>query len=377
MTQSFADRIARAAPALAGTIFVAGLALVSALAFLLMRFNDTLRQSQAENLAERVVALVENEFAAISQIQITLAATLAKAPLGDAATYGAWLDQMGLVQRYPSLRVVAFAPRVDAADLAALHAKAAGDATRGALGYPDFAVQPPGPRDTMFPAYFVYPLAGNERVVGFDLWANPERRTAAERAIAAERPIGSAPMLLPQDNAVGTRSILAVLPIVAEGKTVGILPIGLSPGQLIEPLLEKQFPTARIAIHDRGADTAPGDARTRLPLLTARPCRRARSPTCKSRARSKSWAASGTSKSRTQASCRRCSFTRRRPSWRAELRCCCWGWFCPRASRAASAASKRRLSSARAPSKKRWLPPPARPNLPSIRVRRKTASSRT
>lgn len=268
MTQSFADRIARAAPALAGTIFVAGLALVSALAFLLMRFNDTLRQSQAENLTERVVALVENEFAAISQIQITLAATLAKAPLGDAATYGAWLDQMGLVQRYPSLRVVAFAPRVDAADLAALHAKAAGDATRGALGYPDFAVQPPGPRDTMFPAYFVYPLAGNERVVGFDLWANPERRTAAERAIAAERPIGSAPMLLPQDNAVGTRSILAVLPIVAEGKTVGILPIGLSPGQLIEPLLEKQFPTARIAIHDRGADTAPGDARTRLPLLT-------------------------------------------------------------------------------------------------------------
>jgi signal transduction histidine kinase len=88
-------------------------------------------------------------------------------------------------------------------------------------------------------------------------------------ALAAGRPIGSAPIVLSQDGAAGTRSILAVLPILVDGKAVGILPIGLSPAQLIEPLLEKQFPTARISIHDRGPSTAPGDARTRLPLLTA------------------------------------------------------------------------------------------------------------
>ena len=268
MTQSFADRIARAAPALAGAIFVAGLALLAALALLLVRFNDTLRQTQAENLAERVVALVENEFATISQVQITLAATLAKTQFDDAASYAAWLDQMGLVQRYPSLRTIALAPRTDPADFSSLEAKAARDATRARLGYPDFAVEPPGPRDTMFPAFFVYPIAGNERVVGFDLWANAERRAAAERAMALGRPIGSAPVVLEQDDAAGTRSILALQPIVADGKTIGILPIGLSPGQLIMPLLEKQFPTARIAIHDRGPSTAPGDLRTRLPLLT-------------------------------------------------------------------------------------------------------------
>jgi NitT/TauT family transport system ATP-binding protein len=57
VTQSFADRIARAAPALAGAIFVAGLALAAAVALMLMRFNDTLRQTKAENLAERVVVL--------------------------------------------------------------------------------------------------------------------------------------------------------------------------------------------------------------------------------------------------------------------------------------------------------------------------------
>ncbi|MCA3260764.1 MAG: CHASE domain-containing protein [Telmatospirillum sp.] len=268
MTQTFADRIARAAPALAGMIFVAGLALVATLALMLMRFNDTLRRTQAENLAERVVALVENEFATIAQVQITLAATLAKAPFDDAASYGAWLDQMGLVQRYPSLRAIALAPRIDLADFASLQAKAASDASRGALGYPDFAVEPPGPRDTMFPAFFVYPVAGNERIVGVDLWADAERRAAAERAMAVGRPIGSAPIVLSQDSAAGTRSIFAVQPIVAEGKTIGMLPIGLSPGPLIVPLLEKQFPTARIAIHDRGPSTAPGDARTRLPLLT-------------------------------------------------------------------------------------------------------------
>jgi signal transduction histidine kinase len=268
VNQTFADRIARAAPALAGIIFVAGLALVAAVAFLLMRFNDTLRQTQAENVAERVVALVENEFATISQLQITLAATLAKTRFEDAASYAAWLDQMGLLQRYPSLRAIAVAPRTDPADFAALQARAASDATRRSLGYPDFAVQPPGPRDTMFPAFFVYPLAGNERVVGFDLWSNAERREATERAMETGRPIGSAPVVLSQDSAAGTRSILAVQPIVADGKTIGILPIGLSPGQLIMPLLEKQFPTARIAIHDRGASTAPGEARTRLPLLT-------------------------------------------------------------------------------------------------------------
>ncbi len=268
MNQRFADRIARAAPALAGAIFIAGLALVASVALLLMRFNETLRQTQAENVAERVVALVENEFATISQIQITLAATLAKTRFEDAAAYAAWLDQMGLVQRYPSLRAIALAPRTDPADFAALEAMAASDATRARLGYPDFAVQPPGPRETMFPAFFVYPVAGNERVVGFDLWSNAERREAAERAMEVGRPIGSAPLVLSQDSAAGTRSILALQPIVADGKTIGILPIGLSPGRLIMPLLEKQFPTARIAIHDRGASTAPGDVRTRLPLLT-------------------------------------------------------------------------------------------------------------
>ena len=268
MTQTVADRIARAAPALAGAIFVAGLALVAALAFLLVRFNDTLRQTQAENLAERVVALVENEFATISQIQITLAATLAKTQFDDAASFAAWLDQIGLVQRYPSLRAIALAPRTEPGEFSALAAKAANDTTRPRLGYPDFAVQPPGPRDTMFPAFFVYPVAGNERVVGFDLWANAERREAAERAMELGRPIGSAPIVLSQDSAAGTRSILAVQPIVADGKTIGILPIGLSPAQLIVPLLEKQFPTARIAIHDRGASSAPGDTRMRLPLLT-------------------------------------------------------------------------------------------------------------
>jgi signal transduction histidine kinase len=268
VTQTVADRIARAAPALAGAIFVAGLVLVAALAFLLVRFNDTLRQTQAENLAERVVALVENEFATISQVQITLAATLAKTQFDDAASYAAWLDQMGLVQRYPSLRAIAFAPRTELGDFSGLAAKAASDTTRARLGYPDFAVQPPGPRGTMFPAFFVYPVAGNERVVGFDLWANAERREAAERAIELGRPIGSAPVVLSQDSAAGTRSILAVQPIVADGKAIGILPIGLSPAQLIEPLLEKQFPTARIAIHDRGASSAPGDTRMRLPLLT-------------------------------------------------------------------------------------------------------------
>jgi len=268
VTQTVADRIAHAAPALAGAIFAVGLALLAALAFTLVRFNDTLRQTQAENLAERVVALVENEFAAISQVQITLAATLAKTPFDDAAAYSAWLDQMGLVQRYPSLRAIAVAPRTEPADFAALQARAARDATRQALGYPDFAVEPPGPRDTMFPAFFVYPVAGNERVIGFDLWANAERREAAERAMQVGRPIGSAPVVLEQDSAAGTRSIMAFQAIVADGKTIGILPIGLSPVQLIEPLLEKQFPTSRIAIHDRGPSTAPGDARTRLPLLT-------------------------------------------------------------------------------------------------------------
>jgi signal transduction histidine kinase len=263
----FAERIARAAPTLVGFIFVAGLGLAAAVAFMLMQFNETLRQSQAETLAERVVALVENEFATISEVQIALAATLAKTTFDDAAAFSTWLDQMGLVQRYPSLRAIAFAPRTEPAGFAALEAKAMRDATRARLGYPDFAVQPSGSGDIMFPAFFVYPVAGNERVAGFDLWANAERRAAAEYAIAVGRPISSAPIVLPQDSAVGTRSIFAMQPVMAAGKTIGILPIGLSPGQLIEPLLEKQFPTARIAIHDHGAGAAPGDRRTRLPLL--------------------------------------------------------------------------------------------------------------
>jgi two-component system, sensor histidine kinase len=258
--ERLSDRIARMTPALSALVGALGILAALAACLVLMRFNSSLIRSETEAVSARIVALVESEMATVAQMQRGVAAALGAADIADARSYQTLFDAMGLAERYPSLRAVAFAPRISGGEEAALQARAAEDDGRAALGYPAFAIQPPGSRETMFPAFFVFPIAGNARVPGFDVWANAERRAAAERAIVTRNPVASAPVVLSQDTQSGLQSVLAVLPVFARGELSGLVAMGLSPSQLIGPMLAAQFPNTRAIVRDIGAVEASAPA---------------------------------------------------------------------------------------------------------------------
>jgi signal transduction histidine kinase len=262
--ERLSDRIANVTPALSSLIGALGIVAAVAACLVLMRVNSSLIGNEADAASARILALVESEMATVAQMQRGVAAALGAADIADARSYETLFVEMGLAECYPSLRAVAFAPRLRSGEEVDLQALAALDAGRADLGYPAFALQPAGSREVMFPAFFVYPVAGNMRVPGFDLWANPERRAAAERAIATRNPVVSAPVVLSQDAQSGLRSVLAVMPVFVRGDLSGLVAMGLSPSQLIGPMLAAQFPNSRAIVRDVGAPDAPAPAQDLL-----------------------------------------------------------------------------------------------------------------
>lgn len=93
---------------------------------------------------------------------------------------------------------------------------------------------PPSDDAWRYPAHRVAPEAGNERVIGFDLWADPVRRAAAEIAIETDELVGSAPVILSQDSETPIASMLLVRTVedprwVLPDHASGFIAIGYSP----------------------------------------------------------------------------------------------------------------------------------------------------
>ncbi|HEY9380455.1 MAG TPA: PAS domain S-box protein [Burkholderiales bacterium] len=81
------------------------------------------------------------------------------------------------IQHYAGLETVGLAMRVPAADKA-LYIKA-----MRALGRDDYQINPPGERPLYFPVTYLEPvLKEYEPFIGFDMWTDPARRAAMQRA---------------------------------------------------------------------------------------------------------------------------------------------------------------------------------------------------
>ena len=91
-----------------------------------------------------------------------------------------------LLQRFPTIQAVEWAPQVGAAERAGFEA-----AQQAAM--PGFIIRerdasgqlrPASDRNQLYPVTYLDPLVGNEQALGFDLASSPERRAAIETALA-------------------------------------------------------------------------------------------------------------------------------------------------------------------------------------------------
>ena len=143
-----------------------------------------------------------------------------------------------LVQRFPTIQAVEWAPRVTAGEREAFEAAQRKE-------FPGFVIRerdPAGPlrpaaaRAQFYPVTYLEPVAGNQEAVGFDLASTSERRAAIETTLASGQVAASAPVRLVQERGEQAGVLLTyAVPSGATGQ--GIVLVVLRMGTFTERLL--------------------------------------------------------------------------------------------------------------------------------------------
>ena len=102
-------------------------------------------------------------------------------------------------QRYAGVRNLSFTRWVPGAERAAYEARVRADTSINLRGYPDFAIHPPGDRAEYFVAEYLWPMVGNEMVLGLDISAQPTNLAAMQYSRDSGRTVASAPFDMLQE----------------------------------------------------------------------------------------------------------------------------------------------------------------------------------
>ena len=134
-------------------------------------------RQQFERRTEAAQAAMRARLLSYEQILRAGAADIASSPNITRREWREFIGYLELAERVPGIQAVGYAERVRPEELTA-HVKRV-----RASGVPDYEVRPEGQRADYFPIVFNEPFAGrNARVVGFDMFSDPVRRAAMERA---------------------------------------------------------------------------------------------------------------------------------------------------------------------------------------------------
>jgi PAS domain S-box-containing protein len=87
----------------------------------------------------------------------------------------------------------------------------------------DGGMRPASKRSEYYPVYYVEPLAGNEKAVGFDLASNPARKAALEQSRDTGSIISSARITLVQESA-RQAGVVVFAPMYGSGETLDTVP---------------------------------------------------------------------------------------------------------------------------------------------------------
>jgi PAS domain S-box-containing protein len=156
-----------------------------------------------------------------------------------------------LLQRFPAIQALEWAPRIDAAGRPAFEA-----AQRLAL--PGFqiidrerngALRRAADRSEFYPVTYVEPLRGNEAAVGFDLAAEASRHTAVLRSIETGAVVATAPIRLVQETGE-QKGILLVSALSGGRSGPGVVVSVLRMGTFMEAVVGGAQPLIEVAMVD-------------------------------------------------------------------------------------------------------------------------------
>nr|WP_233590008.1 EAL domain-containing protein [Acidovorax sp. FJL06] len=109
-------------------------------------------------------------------------------------------SEMEVGQRYPGVRNLAFTRWVPGSERVAYEARVRADKSLSPDGFPDFKIHPPGERAEYFVAEYLWPMVGNESVLGLDISAQPANLAAMRYSRDSGQTVVSAPFDLIQED---------------------------------------------------------------------------------------------------------------------------------------------------------------------------------
>jgi len=182
-------------------------------------------------------------------------------------------SEMEVGQRYPGVRNLSFTRWVPGREREAYEARVRADTSLSPDGLPQFKIHPPGDRAEYFVAEYLWPMFGNEGVLGLDISAQPANLAAMRYSRDSGQTVVSAPFDLLQETTHRAGIVIRV-PVfdptagTAEQRFVGAVASTLRVYDLVQGLGSQGFLNGiAVAMADLGpVRPDSGDAMVR-PLL--------------------------------------------------------------------------------------------------------------
>lgn len=224
---------------------------------------SVLRRHRFEALVVEARTEIEREIASYAETLYGLRSLFAVNRDLSRSAFHDYLVQSDVVHRRPGARVVSFDRVLAASERAAYEERARRDTSLNGVGYPDLTVHPPAGGPDLLVVDYLEPTAGNEAILGTNVYSMPDRRSAVEEA----RDSGDLVATAPVDLLSGGRGFilyLAVydtpsLPVTAPARRRhfrGTVATVFGSGEMLEDIIETA-PGLEIDIYDVGLTVDP------------------------------------------------------------------------------------------------------------------------
>ena len=199
MTQIFHSQTLRPWLLAAG-IALAGLTGSVLLARQQAKSADQVEQARFVQAANSLIEAVARRIDAYTEIALGLRGLFIVNPELDRRAFIDAISLLDVDARYPGVKNIAFTRHITASEKQQFEMRVRADTSVDALGYPKFAIHPPGERKEYFVVDYLWPPRGNKGIHGLDISTQPANLASMHYSMQSSQPVASAPFDLLQET---------------------------------------------------------------------------------------------------------------------------------------------------------------------------------
>jgi signal transduction histidine kinase len=238
-------------------------------AWQLARAEDNRRDARLSARAESTASALRQRIAAYTDVLYGLRGLFEASDHGvSRREFHDHVRAVDVSHRYPGVQAVGLAELVATDDTSAFVRDVRRDTQRSGLRYPPFVIKGRAELERRLVVDYVEPQRSNEAAFGFDVFSEPTRRRAAERALESGGATASAPIKLVTDpRSPG----LAIFLPIHSGAVTGTAFAAFRVADLVRSVQLPEGP-ASVTLQDVGPDrSGPVSERSRAVTLFVRP----------------------------------------------------------------------------------------------------------